>query len=73
MISFFPRVRNPIPTLLAGAWYRVVVFSGAEFFFWLPRAATRVEAREAAHIFVGPEDYDPGDIDSVRRVKAVPA
>jgi len=72
MIAFEPLAANPYSGLVAGAWYCAIVFSGAEFLFWLPRPATRTEARDAAYAFIGPEFYERGDIDSVRRVKGIP-
>ena len=68
MFEFTPLAANPVEALFAGVWYRVTVFNGFVCDFWLPRKATRREAREAAHEFIGPEFYDPEDIETVRKI-----
>ena len=69
MIDFKPHDHNPTGGLVAGQWYKVVMFNGLTEVFWAPRKLTRKQARRFALEFVGKEIYEPEDIESVRSVK----
>lgn len=64
-----PQACNPHRSLIKGYWYKAIVFSGAEFEFWVERKLKRWELRDVAHEFIGKEIYDFKDIESVRKIK----
>jgi len=73
--DFKPHVHNPTGGMVAGCWYRAVMFNGAVFEFWVSRKLKPKQARQVALEFANGDYgrvYEEGDVESCRKLKGEP-